>query len=204
MTAAVSENAPMEESISDLWRFYDEHAAQARQHETLRAAVTTILAGFAATMVGIVTRDGFERADILPGALIIVIGLIGAALSLKHYERNRFHTTVLRFTRKEITRLRTVSAGTASAASTGKLRCRACACHESTFSFLDTLKAKPGERREGECREGECREGGESSRQAPKSWLLRFRLFRSFVLWLALPVVIVISGIVIVVLASTS
>ena len=146
--------------ISDLWRFYDEHAAQARQHETLRAGVTTILTGFTATMVGIVTRDGFNRADILPGALIIALGLIGIALSVKHYERNRFHTKVLKVTREEIARLRGDPR-----VSTHALRKQARKEHADETS----------------------------------SMLVRTRLNR---LWLALPILIVVSGIVVVVLAA--
>jgi hypothetical protein len=152
-----------EESISDLWRYYDEHAAQARQHEALRATVTTLLAGFAATMVGIAAPGGFEHADILPGLLIIALGLLGALLSLKHYERNRFHVTVLEVTREKITDLRRDTAPDAARMSTQAIRDEATARHGS-------------------------------------SALVRARLY---LLWLALPAVIVISGVVVVVLAST-
>jgi hypothetical protein len=31
------------DTVGNLWRFYEEHASQARQHENLRATVTSIL-----------------------------------------------------------------------------------------------------------------------------------------------------------------
>src|SRR5579859_6943211 len=90
------------ETKSDLWRFYEEHAAQARQHETLRAAVATLLTGFAAIIVASAVSDGFKRADIFDGVVIVLTGVVGALLTLKHYERNRFHTNVLKKTRDKI------------------------------------------------------------------------------------------------------
>ena len=89
-------------TVSDLWRFYDEHAAQARQHETLRSSVTATLSGVAAAVVGFAGVNGIERADLLPGATVILLGVLGIALSIKHYERNQFHVAVLSETRKDI------------------------------------------------------------------------------------------------------
>jgi hypothetical protein len=101
--------------VEDLWRFYAEHAAQARQHETLRAAVTTALVGFAAALLGLTKA---AEPDASSGAMLIVLGLLGALLNLKHYERNRFHTKVMSTVRDEITRLR----ATSECASTDELR----------------------------------------------------------------------------------
>ncbi len=181
------ENVPIdrqdvESSISDLWRYYDEHAAQARQHETLRATVTSILAGFAATVVGIVTGHGLTRQDILPGALIVALGVIGGALSLKHYERNRFHTTMLGVIRDEITRLRTTPLD-ATPLSTHALRRKGTKKHEAEFGRRKaekTARNQPDDKR--------------------PSALVRARLF---VLWLALPLTIVLAGVIVVIVAAT-
>lgn len=195
----MSEKAPtdpssIQDAISDLWRFYDEHAAQARQHETLRAAVTTLLAGFAATIVGTVTGDGFQRDDLLPGALVMAIGFVGALLSLKHYERNRFHTKVLKVTRDEITRLRRAQASNVGAKSTNTLRKRAKASHAKTFSLFGEREQRDERQRTVPVPDAD----EEHDEDVPKPWPVAIRLF---VLWLALPIVIVMAGAVIVVCA---
>jgi hypothetical protein len=193
----MSENAPIDPSlvqgaISDLWRFYDEHAAQARQHETLRAAVTTLLAGFAATIVGTVTSDGFQRDDVLAGALVMAIGFVGALLSLKHYERNRFHMKVLKVTRDEITLLRRAQGSNVGAKSTRTLRKRAKANHARTFSLFGERGQRDERERSGPVADADK----ERDEDVPKTWLVATRLW---VLWLALPIVIMIAGAVIVV-----
>src|SRR5687767_975537 len=102
----VSDNATgVDRRLDDLWHYYAENAAQARQHEDLRASVTSILAGFAAALVGFAGIGGLEPSDIPAGVLVWIIGVLGALLSLKHYERNRFHVEVLGVIRKQITRI---------------------------------------------------------------------------------------------------
>ena len=107
--------------VADLWHFYTEHAAQARQHETLRATVASILGAFAAALVGFTGVGGLHRSDVPAGVMVFVIGLLGALLSLKHYERNRFHTSVLGAVRREIESAR----GRSAVASLGSLRDKA-------------------------------------------------------------------------------
>lgn len=101
-----AEQSSQSEKVADLWRFYDEHATQARQHENLRATVTSILTGFAAVLVGFASAGGLDSSDVPAGLLVTGIGLLGALLSLKHYERNRFHVQVLGVVRREIGTLR--------------------------------------------------------------------------------------------------
>src|SRR5947207_9233174 len=149
-------------AVSDLWRFYDEHAAQARQHETLRATVTSILAGFAAALVGFAGVGGLDASDAPAGALVIAIGLLGALLSLKHYERNRFHTRVLRKVRDEITKLRTSPHGT-----------------PQTMEVL--RRRAETEHRKDPFRRRKSQEGD--------SWFVRISLFH---LWLALDMIVTI------------
>lgn len=93
------------EAVSNLWRYYEEHAAQARQHETLRATVTSTLSGIAAAVIGFASLGGLTLSDVLPGLVVVAIGVLGGALSIKHYERNRLHTRILRAIREEIAAL---------------------------------------------------------------------------------------------------
>jgi hypothetical protein len=134
VTEKSADTRAIPDAISDLWIFYGEHAAQARQHETLRAAITTLLAGFAATIVGTVADDGFQDRDILSGLLVMALGVVGALLSLKHYERNRFHTKVLDATRTEIERLRSIQPASVGVASPKGLRTAAKQRHAEVFS----------------------------------------------------------------------
>jgi hypothetical protein len=166
--SAPEQSSPVERAVDDLWRYYEEHAAQARQHEDLRATVTSILVGFAAALVGFAGIGGLEPSDAPAGVLIIVLGVLGALLSLKHYERNRFHVRVLGTVRGEITRLR--SDPQRAPLSTETLRDQASEEHGKEFSL----------------RRRSMRQG---------SWLARMSLFQ---LWLALPLAVAAVGALIV------
>lgn len=160
-----------DDALRDLWHYYDEHAAQARQHEDLRASVTSIMAGFAAALVGFAGIGGLRSSDTPAGVLVILIGALGALLSLKHYERNRFHVRVLGEVRKEITRLR--AHPDSKPLSTSTLRQNATTEHVKEFRLRRT-EPKLG------------------------TWLVRTSLFQ---LWVALPLAIAADGVVVVVLA---
>jgi hypothetical protein len=160
-----------EEVVRDLWHFYDEHAAQARQHEDLRASITSILAGFAAALVGFAGIGGLKPSDAPAGVLVILLGALGALLSLKHYERNRFHVQVMHEVRTEIERLQAHPDSKPSPP--GTLRDEAKKKHAERFKL----------RRQ-------KREAG--------TWLVRVHLFQ---LWAALPLAISAVGVVVVVVA---
>jgi len=181
------ESAQAEGAISDLWRFYDEHAAQARQHETLRATVTSTLGAFAAALVGFAGVGGLERADAPAGALLIVFGLLGAPLSLKHYERNRFHTKVMSTVRDEIATLR---GNPGHAASTHQLRKRAKKEHQQEFSLRQTRAEKTKQL-----------PPLQSKTTQPVSWVVRVNLWQ---LWAALPLAITVVGVVILIASLSS
>jgi hypothetical protein len=166
--------------IGDLWRYYDEHAAQARQHETLRATVTGALGGFAVALVGFAGVGGLEAADAPAGVLLIVFGLLGAPLSLKHYERNRFHTEVMGSVRKEIATLRANPKH--GPVSTGVLRERAKTKHNQEFSLRG-------------------RGTDEMEKPRPASPLVRIRLWP---IWAAFPIAIAVVGVVILIASLIS
>jgi hypothetical protein len=164
----------VDQLVSDLWRYYDEHAAEARQHETLRATVTSILVGFAAALVGLASTGGLEPSDIPAGVLVIAIGVLGALLSLKHYERNRLHVRIMGRVREEITELR--KDPQRAALSTSELRFEAENEHQARFFRRGKKRLRKG------------------------SWIVRTQLFQ---LWLVLDVLVAVVGVVIVVVAAT-
>jgi hypothetical protein len=92
--------------ISDLWRYYDEHALHARQHEDLRAKATSTMTAIAAAMVGFAGVNGIGSEDVTAGVMIVLVSMLGSALNIKHYERFKFHSKVLGECRKEIDALR--------------------------------------------------------------------------------------------------
>ena len=117
--------------VGDLWRFYEEHASQARQHENLRATVISILSSIAAAVVALVGVGGINPADIPASVVVVLLGLLGIALGIKHYERNRMHTKIMKAVRDEITRLGQVSS--ARPKSTGEIRDEAELLHNEMF-----------------------------------------------------------------------
>jgi hypothetical protein len=161
-----------DQTVPGLWRYYDEHAAQARQHENLRASVTSILSAIAAAVVSLAGLGGLDKADIPAGIVVVVLGFLGVALSVKHYERNRLHTQILHAIRTEITRLDQDEA--AVPLSTEEIRSRAEGEHNSSFAVWRAAK------------------------RVSKSPWVRVRLH---ILWLGLPAAVGIVGILVIALA---
>lgn len=91
--------------ISDLWRFYDEHASQSRQNESLRSTAISIMCGFAGAMAALAGQDGLGNADLPAAFIVFVLGVLGFALSLSHYAKSREHIRIMGATRKEIINL---------------------------------------------------------------------------------------------------
>jgi len=79
-----------------LWKLYQDHYTQVRHYETQRSTVTNLLLTIAAALLAFVTYDkALTRSDIPLTTLIFIIGLFGAAFSLKYHERSSFHYTRL-------------------------------------------------------------------------------------------------------------
>ncbi|MDK1377242.1 MULTISPECIES: hypothetical protein [unclassified Sinorhizobium] len=80
-----------------LLSMYEEQAAQARQHEELRAKATNLTFIAGSVLISLLFKDGKPIVDqtALAGVLIGV-GIFGVLLSLKHYERNRLHVAIAR------------------------------------------------------------------------------------------------------------
>lgn len=171
---AKADSSRVDRAIRELWHFYDEHAAQARQHEDLRASVTSTLGGFAAALVGFAGIGGLHPSDVPAGLLVMVFGVLGAGLSLKHYERNRFHVRVMGAVRDEIFMIEADPEHTPR--STQEVRGAAEADHRTDFKLR--RKATVEEKR--------------------ASWLVRASLAR---LWAALPLAVAAVGAAIVVVS---
>ena len=89
----------------NLQGYYDEHSTQARQHEGQREAMTNIILGVTGLLVGLVTFGDFSPWA-LPAALtVLALGVYGFFFSGKHYERFKFHTTIMKKIRAEMDRL---------------------------------------------------------------------------------------------------
>jgi hypothetical protein len=80
---------------------YEEHAEHARQHETLRAAVTGFFIALIAALLAVPDSQHHPQREII-GATICALSLLGMLLNAKHYERYQLHRSVLRGFRKSI------------------------------------------------------------------------------------------------------
>src|SRR4051794_36506738 len=93
--------------LDSLWKMYAEQATQARQHETLRANISTMLFGLAGVIIGLYQFTGSEPSkprlpSLMIGFILIIIGLLGSLVATKHYERNRFHVARMKAYRQAI------------------------------------------------------------------------------------------------------
>ncbi|MEM9359945.1 MAG: hypothetical protein AAGB04_27485 [Pseudomonadota bacterium] len=91
------------EQVDLLLRLYVEEKTYARAHENTRSVVTNIIAAAAALLVGFVTfDDAVDFNDIPMSVFLIIIGIFGAIISLKQYERTRLHLYRAEYILKQI------------------------------------------------------------------------------------------------------
>ena len=60
-TSTVRKSEDLAARVGDLWHFYDEHGAKARQHENLRATVSGTLTAIAAAVTALAGVGGLTR-----------------------------------------------------------------------------------------------------------------------------------------------
>jgi hypothetical protein len=84
------------------WRMYAENCTQGRQHETMRATLTTLISAIAAGALGFVKLESPSCSQLPITALVIVLGLFGVLVSRKHYERYALHMRRASFYRRKI------------------------------------------------------------------------------------------------------
>ena len=88
-----------------LYGLYQENVLQCRHDETQRATVTSSIIAIDTIIIGLITFDkAINWSDIPLSALLILLGIFGAAFTLKHYERYSLHVERLRQYRAELDR----------------------------------------------------------------------------------------------------
>jgi hypothetical protein len=84
------------------WGMYQEHVAQARQHENQRERMTALVVGITTAALAFTAQNGLTWTDLLLTVPLIPLGIFGRQFSHKHYERNRFHVSIAAEYVKEI------------------------------------------------------------------------------------------------------
>lgn len=75
-----------------LWRIYQEHCVWERHHEAQRSSATNVLVVVAAGVLSVIALDdGLTGIDLALAAFLVVVGLFGALMSAKQYERFARH-----------------------------------------------------------------------------------------------------------------
>ena len=87
----------MNESVVTVMALYKEQTEQARHHEDQRATVTNYVLVLAGAVLGLVHVEALRAAQALLGCFLVVVGGFGAAVTAKHYERNRYHARSLAY-----------------------------------------------------------------------------------------------------------
>jgi hypothetical protein len=83
----------MDDKAELFWRMYQENCTQGRHHEVQRAALTTVLGSVAAAALAFMrpTQLPISRGYLPLAFLLIALGLFGAAVTRKQYERFALH-----------------------------------------------------------------------------------------------------------------
>lgn len=74
-----------------LWGMYLEHCAEERHHEEQRATMTGVVLALAGAIVGLLAIKDLSPNSWPLSVFLVMLGLFGAMLSAKHYEKSRFH-----------------------------------------------------------------------------------------------------------------
>jgi xanthosine utilization system XapX-like protein len=88
--------------LAELQSYYDENAAQARQHEDQRERATSLILTIAGLLVGLITFAKLSCWSLPAAICIVLLGAFGFLFAGKHYERSRFHTAIMEKIRVEI------------------------------------------------------------------------------------------------------
>jgi hypothetical protein len=86
-----------------LLAIYAEQMSQARWHEEQRERVSTLVFTGSGVLLALTAFVGYQQ--IIVYFLVFALGLIGTAIALKHYERNRKHVRIGRAVRNRMAEL---------------------------------------------------------------------------------------------------
>ncbi len=92
----------MENDTEILWRVYQEHCAWERHQESQRSSATNLVLVISGGVLSVVTVNGIKLSDLPLTAFLVVLGLFGALLSLKHYEQFGRHQALAKTYRKAL------------------------------------------------------------------------------------------------------
>jgi hypothetical protein len=96
----------MTEAINVLLKMYESEMSWAKQAEDQRTAITNIILIVASIIIGVIPQSGGLSKETLPVALLLMaLGLYGAVVSQKLYERHRFHYGRARYHRRKLNEL---------------------------------------------------------------------------------------------------
>ena len=74
------------------WGCWQSHVGQARQHENLPARAGTIIVAASGALVAFIAEGDVKRGALLPAIVIIVLGMLGVALTDLHPGKRRSTT----------------------------------------------------------------------------------------------------------------
>ena len=175
------------ERIDVLLKMYEEHANQARQHENQRAQMTTIILALASVVITVITLAKLALYTIPMSLVLVCIGGYGWLFALKHYERNRMHTTIMSVFRDAIdTELGAGRTG-GSASNTKKSlkELRTCGEKKHYKNYPKRLKEQPSNSEE------------KDARDMARSWVARVGLWK---FWAAPHIAVLCIGLLLLVL----
>jgi uncharacterized membrane protein YeaQ/YmgE (transglycosylase-associated protein family) len=95
----------MADTTDVLLKFCEQQWTEAKQSEDQRATFTNIILLIASAVVGVIAQKGVSKGMLPLSILLIVLGLFGAMVPRKLYERHQFHIHRLQNWRKRITEL---------------------------------------------------------------------------------------------------
>jgi hypothetical protein len=89
-----------------LFGLYQDNINQGRHHETQRATVTSSILAIDAIIIGLITFDKCINSSDVPLTIFLtVLGIFGAAFTLKHYERYSLHMQRARVYRNKLDKI---------------------------------------------------------------------------------------------------
>ncbi|MDQ3009344.1 MAG: hypothetical protein M3X11_01370 [Acidobacteriota bacterium] len=86
----------MADATDVLLKFCEQQWTEAKQSEDQRATFTNIILLIASAVVGVIAQKGMSKGMLPISILLILLGIFGAVVSRKLYERHQFHIARLR------------------------------------------------------------------------------------------------------------
>lgn len=85
---------PSEKTMS-LENYYNQHLAHLLQHENHREKMTSIILSIAGLLIGLITFSELAIWSLFAAITVTLLGAYGFIFAGKHYERQRFHGSIM-------------------------------------------------------------------------------------------------------------